>query len=194
MGKIRTVNVALMLFEAYVAIAACVAVIVVDPAPTSVTVVPLTVATAKLLLVYVNAPLLLVVGAVSSNDASPNTLAGTEKLDRIGVGLTSLKVTALPKRVVTTINTVIGRLASNPLFASRYKVDVSVERRLPMATVCVMGWIRIMIRVSIIYIYILLINQKYKKVRLRLNVKGIIAVITTVHQRNARFRQCAGLQ
>ena len=141
MGKIRTVNVAAMLLEAYVAVAACVAVIVVVPAPTSVTVVPLTVATAKLLLLYVNAPLLLVVGAVSSNGASATSFWGTEKLDKIAEAPSSLKVTALPKRVVTTINTVIGRLASNPLFASRYKVDVSVERRLPMATVCVMGWI-----------------------------------------------------
>ena len=106
-----------------------------------VTVDPLTVATLLSLLLYVNAPLLLVVGAVSANDASPTNLLVTEKLDKIAEAPISLKVTALPKRVVTTINTVIGRLASNPLFASRYKVDVSVERRLPMATVCVMGWI-----------------------------------------------------
>ena len=46
-----TVNVAVMLFEAWVAVAACVAVIVVVPAPTIVTVDPLTVATAGLLLV-----------------------------------------------------------------------------------------------------------------------------------------------
>ena len=43
---IITVNVALMLFDKWVAVAACVAVIVVVPAPTIVTVDPLTVATA----------------------------------------------------------------------------------------------------------------------------------------------------
>ena len=67
MGKIRTVNVAAMLFEAYVAIAACVAVIMVVPAPTIMTVEPLTVATSVLLLLYVNAPSLLLVGAVNVN-------------------------------------------------------------------------------------------------------------------------------
>ena len=50
-GKMRTVNVALMLFDAWVAVAACVAVIVVVPPLTIVTVDPLTVATAGLLLV-----------------------------------------------------------------------------------------------------------------------------------------------
>ena len=49
-GKMRTVNVAAILFEAYVAVAACVAVIMVVPAPTIATVESLTVATAVLLL------------------------------------------------------------------------------------------------------------------------------------------------
>ena len=49
-GKRRTVNVAVMLFDKWVAVAAWVAVIVVVPISTIVTVDPLTVATAGLLL------------------------------------------------------------------------------------------------------------------------------------------------
>jgi hypothetical protein len=58
---------------------------VVDPAPTTVT-VPLvvTVATAVLLLVYVNAPLLSLVGAVKLNEASLKFLAGTDNAPIVG--------------------------------------------------------------------------------------------------------------
>jgi hypothetical protein len=53
---------------------------VVVPAPTTVTVPPeVTVATPGALLVYVNAPLLSLVGAVRSNAASPKFLAGALK-------------------------------------------------------------------------------------------------------------------
>ena len=56
------------------------------PAPTIVTVPPeVTVATDGVLLVYVNAPLLLLVGAVRLNDASPKFLAGTVNVPMVGV-------------------------------------------------------------------------------------------------------------
>ena len=68
------------------ALAACVAVMVVLPAPTMVTVPPdVTVATAVLLLSYVNAPPLSLVGAVKLNEASPKFLAGMESAPMVGV-------------------------------------------------------------------------------------------------------------
>jgi hypothetical protein len=58
---------------------------VVVPAPTMVTVPPeVTVATPATLLVYVNAPTLLLVGAVRLNDASPKFLAGAVKAPMVG--------------------------------------------------------------------------------------------------------------
>ena len=64
---------------------AWVAVMVVLPAPTTVTVPPeVTVATAVLLLVYVKAPPLLLVGAVRSNAASPKFLAGAVRAPIVG--------------------------------------------------------------------------------------------------------------
>jgi hypothetical protein len=58
---------------------------VVVPAPTTVTVPPeVTVATPGALLVYVNTPPLLLVGAVRLNDASPKFLAGTVKVPMLG--------------------------------------------------------------------------------------------------------------
>ena len=59
---------------------------VVLPPPTIVTVEPLIVATAVLLLVYEKAPVLLLVGAVKAKAASPKTLAGTVKLVMVGDG------------------------------------------------------------------------------------------------------------
>ena len=59
---------------------------VVVPAPTTVTVPPdVTVATAVLLLVYVKAPLLSLVGVVKLNDASPKLLAGAVRAPMVGV-------------------------------------------------------------------------------------------------------------
>jgi hypothetical protein len=52
------------------------------PTPTMVTVEPTTLATSAFELVYVNAPVLLEVGATSSNGASPGTFEGIEKLDK----------------------------------------------------------------------------------------------------------------
>ena len=58
---------------------------VVLPAPTTVTVPPeVTVATAALLLVYVNAPPLLLVGVVRLNEASPKFLAGAVRAPMVG--------------------------------------------------------------------------------------------------------------
>jgi hypothetical protein len=58
---------------------------VVLPAPTTVTVPPeVTVATPSALLVYVNAPVLLLVGAVRLNAASPKFLAGAVKAPMVG--------------------------------------------------------------------------------------------------------------
>ena len=55
------------------------------PAPTTVTVPPeVTVATPGALLVYVNAPSLLLVGAVRLNDASAKFLAGALKAPMVG--------------------------------------------------------------------------------------------------------------
>ena len=55
------------------------------PAPTTVTVPPdVTVATPGALLVYVNAPSLLLLGAVRLNDASPKFLAGALKAPMVG--------------------------------------------------------------------------------------------------------------
>ena len=55
------------------------------PAPTMVIVLPLIVATAVLLLVYVNAPVLVEVGAVMVNATSPTTFEGILKLVNVGV-------------------------------------------------------------------------------------------------------------
>ena len=72
-----TVSVAVILSLVKRPFAAWVAVMVVVPTPAIVTTPPdVTVATAVLLLVYVNAPLLSVTGAVMLNDASPNVFAG----------------------------------------------------------------------------------------------------------------------
>jgi hypothetical protein len=58
---------------------------VVLPAPTMVTVPPeVTVATPSALLVYVNAPSLLLVGVVRLNDASPKFLAGALRAPMVG--------------------------------------------------------------------------------------------------------------
>jgi hypothetical protein len=58
---------------------------VVLPAPTIVTVPPeVTVATAVLLLSYVNDPSLLLVGAVRLNEASPKFLAGAVRAPMVG--------------------------------------------------------------------------------------------------------------
>jgi len=66
-------------------IAACVAVIVVVPADTIVTIPSIvTDATAVLLLVYVNAPALLLEGAVRLKEASLKFLEGTENAPMVG--------------------------------------------------------------------------------------------------------------
>ena len=57
------------------------------PTPTMVIVFLEIVATSVLELVYVKAPLLLVVGGVIVNGAFPNTFAGTEKFDKFVVAL-----------------------------------------------------------------------------------------------------------
>ncbi len=58
---------------------------VVLPAPITVTVPPdVTVATDVLLLVYEKVPLLLLVGAVRLNDASPKFLAGMDSAPIVG--------------------------------------------------------------------------------------------------------------
>lgn len=67
------------------AVLACVAVIVVEPAPTMVTLGPLIVATAVFELVYVKAPLLVEVGALRANAELPTALDATEKLLSVGV-------------------------------------------------------------------------------------------------------------
>ena len=55
------------------------------PAPTMVTRPPeVTVATPSALLVYVNAPVLLLVGAVRLNEASPKFLAGALRAPMVG--------------------------------------------------------------------------------------------------------------
>jgi hypothetical protein len=64
---------------------AWVAVMVVLPAPTIVTVPPeVTVATSGALLVNVNDPSLLLVGAVRLNEASPKFLAGAVRAPMVG--------------------------------------------------------------------------------------------------------------
>jgi hypothetical protein len=58
---------------------------VVLPAPTMVTLPPeVTVATPAALLVYVNAPVLLLVGAVRSNAEAPKFLAGAVRAPMVG--------------------------------------------------------------------------------------------------------------
>jgi hypothetical protein len=72
---------------------------VVLPAPTTVTLPPeVTVATAVTLLVYVIAPLLLLLGAVRSNAAAPKFLAGAVKAPIVGAmgETTSVAVTDPP--------------------------------------------------------------------------------------------------
>jgi hypothetical protein len=64
---------------------AWVAVMVVLPAPMTVTVPPeVTVATNGALLVYVNVPPLVLLGAVRLNEASPKFLAGAVKAPMVG--------------------------------------------------------------------------------------------------------------
>jgi hypothetical protein len=64
---------------------ACVAVMVVLPAPMTVTLPPeVTVATPGALLEYVKAPSLLLVGAVRLNEASPKFLAGAVRAPMVG--------------------------------------------------------------------------------------------------------------
>ena len=66
---------------------------VVVPAFTTVTVPPeVTVATLGALLENVTAPLLLLVGAVRLNDASPKFLAGTLKAPMLGVARATVNV------------------------------------------------------------------------------------------------------
>jgi hypothetical protein len=72
---------------------------VVLPTPTMVTVVPEIVAIAGFELVYVNAPLLLDVGADIVKAASPTFFMGTEKLDIVGASLLTVRVAvAVPAR------------------------------------------------------------------------------------------------
>jgi hypothetical protein len=82
-----TVRVVLTLPLVYDASAACVAVIVLVPAPTIVTVLVDMVATFVLLDEYVNAPLLFVVGAATLNDTSvPNVFVGmTARAPIVGI-------------------------------------------------------------------------------------------------------------
>lgn len=67
----ETVKVAVVLAAVKFEVAASLAVMVVVPTPTTVTVLPETVATAVLELVYENAPVLLDDGAVRANGATP---------------------------------------------------------------------------------------------------------------------------
>ncbi len=71
---------------------------VVLPAPITVTVpLDVTVATDVLLLVYEKAPMLLLVGAVRLNDASPKFLAGTVNVPKVGTeGETTNDALTLP--------------------------------------------------------------------------------------------------
>ena len=71
-------------------VAACVAVIVEEPPPIIVTILPDTVATDSSLLVYVKVPLLLEVGADSVNGASPKFFAGMVKLLIVGISFTTV--------------------------------------------------------------------------------------------------------
>ena len=88
-GTVKLESVAVVLFTMRVAVVvplvlfgvlACTAVMIVKPTPTIVTVFPTTVATNELELVYVNAPVLLVVGASIWKGASLGTFVGMEKL------------------------------------------------------------------------------------------------------------------
>ncbi len=65
---------------------------VVMPNPTRVIVLPETVATDGFELVYVIAPLLLVVGGTRAKSASPMILAGTEKPERTVVAWLTVRV------------------------------------------------------------------------------------------------------
>ena len=77
---VETVNVAEVLADVKVPKAACVAVIVVVPAPTTVTVEPLMVATVSLLLVYENEPALFDVGGVKSKGGLAVIFDGTKNI------------------------------------------------------------------------------------------------------------------
>ena len=55
-----------------------------EPAPTIVTILPVIVATTGLLLSYVNAPLLVEVGAVNANGASPRFLGAISNGPNLG--------------------------------------------------------------------------------------------------------------
>ena len=69
------------------------------PAPTTVTVFPEMVATAVLLLVYVNGLVLLEVGGVSVNGAAPTACAGTVNVPTVG----GCNVAGLQKNKLSTI-------------------------------------------------------------------------------------------
>ena len=65
------------------------------PPPTMVTVLPAIVATAVFELVYVKAPLLLVVGATKLKAAFPNVFVISEKLVIVGVALFTVKAAVI---------------------------------------------------------------------------------------------------
>ena len=66
---------------------------VVLPTPTTVTLPPeVTVATPSALLVYVIAPLLLLLGAARSNAAAPKFLAGAVSVPMVGVARATVNV------------------------------------------------------------------------------------------------------
>ena len=77
-----TVKLAVIVPDVYLDVLAWSAVMIEEPAPTMVIVLPSTVATAPFELEYVIKPSPLVVGATKLKAELPNVFVGTEKLDR----------------------------------------------------------------------------------------------------------------
>lgn len=97
-GMTLTTNVTVTILDVYIPDAACVAVILVVPAPNIVTVFPLIDAIFVLLILYVNAPGLLLVGFVKLNGGSVYFFVeGTTKFG-VHVGIVVICILHIPKR------------------------------------------------------------------------------------------------
>jgi hypothetical protein len=91
-APLPTVRVAVMEPAVKFAVLGRLAVMVAMPAPTIVTMFLAMVATVVSELVYVNEPLLFVVGATKAKGAFPNTFSGTVKLESVAVVLFTTRV------------------------------------------------------------------------------------------------------
>ncbi len=99
-APLPTVRVAVVVPAVKFAVLGKFAVMVAVPTPTIVTIFFAMVATVGSELVYVNEPLLFVVGATKTNGAFPNTFSGTVKLESVAVVLFTTRVAVVVPTVL----------------------------------------------------------------------------------------------